>query len=140
MVTIFFASKRDSFYFIAVWGTILILLISILLTFSFTFFNLLWGLLSLLAIGFLIWIWFGTGYQIENETIQIKNGSFKWIVKIHDINRISKRRSLLATPSLSMDRLVVHYGTYGEMLLSPKDEAEFIDLLLTKNPQIELNE
>ncbi|MCZ2260829.1 PH domain-containing protein [Sporosarcina sp. G11-34] len=64
----------------------------------------------------------------------------KWRVKIQDINSISKRRSLLATPSLSINRLVLHYGKYGEMLLSPKDESEFIELLLTKNPQIKLNE
>ena len=118
----------------------MILFLSIVLNFSLTLFNLLWGLLSLLAIGFLILIWFGTGYRIENETIKIKNGPFKWMVKIQDINSISKRRTLLATPSLSIDWLVLHYGKYGEMLLSPKDESEFIELLLTKNPQIKLNE
>ena len=140
MITIFFASKRDSFYSIAVWGTIVILFLSIILNFSLALFNLFWGLIGLVAIGFLVWIWFGTSYRIENETIKIKNGPFKWMVKIQDINSISKRRSLLATPSLSVDRLVLHYDKYGEMLLSPKDESEFIELLLTKNTQIKLSE
>lgn len=140
MITIFFASKRDSFYSIAVWGTIVILFLSIILNFSLALFNLFWGLIGLVAIGFLVWIWFGTSYRIESETIKIKNGPFKWMVKIQDINSISKRRSLLATPSLSVDRLVLHYDKYGEMLLSPKDESEFIELLLTKNTQIKLSE
>ncbi len=140
MIIIFFASKKDSLYSLAVWGTIVILFFSIILNFSLTLFNFFWGLIGLIAIGFLIWIWFGTGYRIENETIKIKNGPFKWMVHIQDINSISKRKSLLATPSLSVDRLVLHYGKYGEMLLSPKAESEFIELLLTKNPQIKLDE
>lgn len=140
VITICFPSKRDRFYSIAVWGTIVILLLSIILNFSFAIFNLIWGLIGLVAIGFLIWIWFGTSYGIENETIIIKNGPFKSMVKIQDINSISKRRTLLATPSLSIDRLVLHYGKYGEMLLSPKDESEFIELLLIKNPQIKLKD
>jgi len=139
VIVVYFASKRDSFYSIAIWSTIVILFISIILNFSVTLVNLLWGLLSFLAVGFLIWIWFSTGYRIENETIRINNGPFKRQINIKDINRISKRRSLLATPSLSIDRLVLHYGKYGEMLLSPKDESEFIELLLTKNPQIKVN-
>ena len=118
----------------------MILFFSIILNFSLTLFNLFWVLIGLIAIGFLIWVWFGTGYRIENETIKIKNGPFKWMVNIQDINSISKRKSLLATPSLSVDRLVLHYGKYGEMLLSPKGESEFIELLLTKNPQIKLDE
>jgi hypothetical protein len=138
VITIFFASKRDSFYSIAVWGTIAILFFSIILNFSLALFNLFWGLIGLVAIGFLVWIWFGTSYRIENETIKIKNGPFKWMVKIQDINSISKRRSLLATSSLSVERFVLHYDKYGEMLLSPKAESEFIELLITKNSQIKL--
>ena len=87
-----------------------------------------------------MWIWFGTNYRIKEETIKIKNGPFKWSVKIQDIEKISKRRSLLATPALSVDRLVLHYGKYGEMSISPKAESEFIELLLTKNPLIKISE
>jgi len=61
-------------------------------------------------------------------------------VNIHDIKRISKRKSLLATPALAVDRLVLHYGTYNEIQISPKDESKFINLLLTKNPQIKIDE
>lgn len=135
----FFASKKDSLYTIAVWGTTVILFLSIILNFTLTSFNLLWGLIGFTAIGLLMWIWFGTGYRIVNETIIIKNGPFKSIVRVEDINSISKRKSLLATPSLSVDRLVLHYGKYGEMLLSPENETEFIELLLTENPQIKLD-
>ena len=140
MIKIFFTSKKDIIYFLAVWGTIILVFLSIIFNFSLTVFNLFWGLIGLIAIGLLIWIWFGTGYRIENETIKIQNGPFKWKISIKEINSISKRKSLLATPALSVDRLVLQYGKYGDMLLSPKNECEFIELLLTKNSQIKLDE
>lgn len=114
--------------------------LSIIFSFSLTVFSLFWGFFGLITIGFLLWIWFGTGYLIEDEKIKIKNGPFKWKVKIQDINSISKKKSLLATPALSVERLVLHYGKYGKMLLSPKNEKEFFELLLAKNPQIKLVE
>ncbi|WP_405097096.1 PH domain-containing protein [Oceanobacillus sp. FSL H7-0719] len=140
MSTIFFSSKKDSLYSLAIWGTIAILFFSIILNFSLSIFNIIWILIGVITIGFLIWVWFGTGYRIENEVIKIQNGPFKWKVSIQDINSISKRKSILATPALSVERLVLHYGRYGEMQLSPKAKSEFIELLLTKNPQIKLDD
>lgn len=140
MIKIFYTSKKDVLYFLAVWGTVVIVLLSIIFSFSLTVFSLFWGFIGLISIVFLLWIWFGTGYRIEDEKIQIKNGPFKWRVKIQDINSISKRKSLLATPALSVERLVLQYGKYNEMLLSPKNEKEFVELLLAKNPQIKLVE
>ncbi len=138
VIYIYFTSKKDFIYFLAVWGTIVLIFLSITLDFSVTVFHFLWGVIGLLTIGFLIWIWFGTGYRIENKTINIQNGPFKWKVTIEEINSISKRKSLLATPALSVDRLVLQHGKYNDMLLSPKNECEFIKLLLAKNPHIQL--
>ncbi|MDY0395652.1 PH domain-containing protein [Virgibacillus halophilus] len=107
-------------------------------SFSLTAFGVIVGIIGLMAIGFLLWIWFGTGYRIENKVIKIKNGPFRWEIAIQDINSIGKTKSLMATPALSVDRLALRYGKYGEMLLSPKNEKVFIEMLLAKNPQIKL--
>ena len=140
MLTIFFAPKKDRSYTVIVWSTTVILLLSMTFSFSSGSSTIFEVLISLLVFGLLMWIWFGTNYRIKEETIKIKNGPFKWTVKIQDIEKISKRRSLLATPALSVDRLVLHYGKYGEMSISPKAESEFIELLLTKNPLIKISE
>jgi len=92
-----------------------------------------------MGIGLLIWVWFGTNYRIENEFIQIKYGPFNERIAIQDITNISKKKSILITPALAMDRIVLRYGKYGELLISPKNEDEFIDLLLTKNPAIRID-
>jgi len=140
MFSIFFASKKDLIYFSVVWFAIILILSSIIINFSLSVFNLLWGFIGSLTLGLLVWIWFGTGYRIEDETINIENGPFKSKVSINEINMISKRRNLLATPALSLDRLVLQCGKYNEILLSPKNEKEFINLLLIKNPRIKLDE
>lgn len=139
-MNIYFTSKKDMIYFLAVWGTALLMFLSVIFNLSFTVLDLLWGLIGSLSIGFMAWIWFKTGYRIDAKTIHIQNGPFKTTVSISDMKRMSTRKSLLATPALAMDRLVLHYGTYGEIQVSPKDAHGFITLLLAQNPQIQLTE
>lgn len=96
------------------------------------------NILVLPVVGLLIWLWFGTNYRVENEYIEIKHGPFREKLPIQDINHISKKKSVLTTPALAIDRVLLKYGTYGEIMVSPKNEKEFIDLLLNKNPRITL--
>lgn len=138
-IEILFASKKDTFYSLIVWGTVIFAFLVIILSFSLNIIAVLSSVLGLLGIVLLFWLWFGTNYRVEKEHIQIKYGPFKKKVTIQDINSISKRKSILATPALSIDRLVLKYGKYDEMLLSPKNEKKFIELLITKNPRIKLD-
>ena len=126
-------------YSLICWGTIAFVFFVIVLTFSISVLAIFSAILGLMGIGLLIWVWFGTNYRIENEFIQIKYGPFNERIAIQDITNISKKKSLLITPALALDRIVLRYGKYGELLISPKNEDEFIDLLLTKNPAIRLD-
>lgn len=89
---------------------------------------------------FILFGWFRTGYQIDNETIKIQNGLFHIKVNIQDIRKITKEKSILAGASLAIDRLVLHFDNYKQHQISPEKEAEFIELLLNKNPNIELDD
>ena len=139
MIDMFFTSEKDIFYSLICWGTIafgsLIIIFNLNLNVLFIFS----GILGVLGIGLLIWVWFGTNYKVENGYIQINYGPFKEKVAIQDINVIGKKKSILITPALALDRVLPKYGKYGEILISHKNEAEFIDLLLTKNPPIKLD-
>jgi len=135
---VFFTSKKDVFYSLICWGTIIFASLAIIFNFSLNVLPIFSAILGLLAIGLLIWVWFGTNYIVEDKCIQIKYGPFKEKVSIQDINVIGKRKSILITPALAIDRVLLRYGRYGEILISPKNENEFIDLILTKNPRITL--
>jgi len=131
-----FTSKKDIFYFLIIWGAIIFGSLSVIFDFSLSANSIFGAILGLLAVGLLIWVWFGTNYRVGNEYIEIKYGPFKEKFSIQDINEIGKRKSILITPALAIDRVLLRYGRYGEILISPKKEREFVDLLLTKNPRI----
>lgn len=138
----YFISKQDAFYSVAIWGAIavafLTMIFPVLLTFNISSFVLL--VLGLMIIVWLIWIWFSTGYFVENNTLIIQGGPIKQTVDIQEIKKITKEKSILSAAALSIDRLQMQYGNYKYALVSPKQEYEFIKLLLSKNPQIQIDD
>lgn len=137
----YFVTKKDITYSFVIWGAIAIssLIVIIPIIYATSIFHLLWVLLGLLIIAFFIWLWFGTGYKVENDTIKIEHGPLKETVKIRDVKKISKEKNFLAAASLAIDRLELRYGRYGSVFVSPKEEYEFIKLLLNKNPEIQMD-
>ena len=130
-------------YFSLIWGTIALVFLSIIFPFMITLsiFNFIWALFGFIIIGFFIWLWFGTGYHVKNNTVKIQTGPFKQIIAVKDIKKITKKKSVWSAAALATDRLVIRYGKYDwDVLVSPKKEQEFIKLLLKKNPQIQVDE
>jgi len=87
----------------------------------------------------LIWSWFTTGYTVENEQIIIRYGPMKKRISIKDIRKISRTKNPLAAPALSFDRLEILCGSqFQAELVSPKDKQQFVSLLKSIHPQIEV--
>lgn len=98
------------------------------------------GLLGLVAaIGFILFLSKTTQYIINENQLIVKS---TWIVNeridISKITKVEKSNSILSSPALSLDRLLVRYNKYDEVLISPKEKKEFIDELLKINPTIEI--
>jgi|SRR5690625_523575 len=139
---IFFISKKDTFYTFAIWGAIVVVFLTMFfptfLTFSMSNFVLL--ILGLIITVWLIWIWFSTGYLVENNTLIIKAGPFKQTIDIQEFRKITKEKSMLTSGALSIDRLQIQYGNYKYIGISPKKEDEFIKLLRSKNLEIQIDD
>ena len=98
------------------------------------------GLLGLVAaIGFILFLSKTTQYIINENQLIVRS---TWIVNeridISKITKVEKSNSILSSPALSLDRLLVRYNKYDEVLISPKEKKEFIDELLKINPTIEI--
>ena len=98
------------------------------------------GLLGLVGVvGFILILSKTTQYIINENQLIVKS---TWIVNeridISKIKKIEKSNSILSSPALSLDRLLVRYNKYDEVLISPKEKKEFIDELLKINPAIEI--
>lgn len=98
------------------------------------------GLLGLTGVvGFILILSMTTRYIINENQLIVKS---TWIlnerIDISKITKVEKSNSILSSPTLSLDRLLVRYNKYDEVLISPKEKKEFIDELLKINPTIEI--
>lgn len=91
-----------------------------------------------LVLALAIWIFAGTAYDVEAETLVVRSGPFRARLPIASIRRISRSSTLLAGPALSLRRLEVDHGKYDTAIVSPHDQAGFIAALVERNPTIEI--
>lgn len=91
----------------------------------------------LLGVGLPLWILAATDYRLVGNELLIRSGPMRWRIPLQDIRRVEPSRSWLSSPALSLQRLRIHYGKSGKVLVSPKDPEGFIQALRRINPQIE---
>lgn len=73
-------------------------------------------------------LWFGTGYTIADESLEIKYGPFLEKIPFSKIHWIKRTRALWSSASLSFDSLEIKHS-YGITLISPLDSHMFINEL-----------
>ncbi len=85
-----------------------------------------------------IFFCFSTKYIVGEETITIRSGFVKKRILIRDIKQILNTKNPIAAHALSFDRLEIVYGAHQTEIISPKDKEQFINLVTSKNPHIEI--
>lgn len=100
------------------------------------------GLLVLLAFlmflfGMIVYLFFGTKYQIKGNNLVVLCGWFEYIkLPIEKIREVKKSRSIISAPAPSLDRIAVVYGSGSEVLISPDDVQGLIKELKGINTSI----
>lgn len=91
----------------------------------------------LFPIGFCcMWIWFKTGYTIEDNFLKIQYGPFKREIKIDEIQSIRQTRNPFTAPALSMDKIEINYAKFNTIEISPKNKVELVNQLIKQNSNI----
>jgi hypothetical protein len=67
-----------------------------------------------------------TYYIVDKGTLRIVSGPFRWTIAVDQISSVMPTRSLLSSPALSLDRLLIRYGNGRKILVSPADRNEFL--------------
>ena len=81
---------------------------------------------GLLGVSFL-WLLFSTKYTINQDTLIIQSGPFRWRIPKIEITQVTPSKSLISSPALSLDRLRVEYaGGRKFILVSPKYKNGFL--------------
>ncbi|WP_017728225.1 PH domain-containing protein [Halalkalibacterium ligniniphilum] len=132
----YFPSKKDLWLSIIIWGTIgVCIIMPVIDREPFAFF------IGLPVALFMAWLWFTTGYTIEEKRLVIRYGPFKKVVMIAEISKINKVKNPMSAPALSMDRLKITYGKlFGFAVISPINQNKFVQVLVQKNPNIQLDD
>lgn len=140
----FFPSKKDIWLTITLWLAAFLFIIPPIFFPDFgvwmgpDFLDKQWIKIALLTpLGFVVlWLWFKTGYTIEQNHIKIQYGPFVKRIKISDIHRMSETRNLFTGPALSMDKIQINYAALESIEISPINKIDFIRQVLLLNPEI----
>lgn len=79
--------------------------------------------------GFPLWIFVSTKYIVRNGDLKIISGPFSWIIPIDSIKSVEETQNIITGPALSFDRLEIIFGENKAIVVSPGDEAQFLQKL-----------
>jgi hypothetical protein len=138
-----FKSKRDPLFLITIYGVILIL-IGILIydiTKAHISLHLCFDLFDLLIIAFLLWIFYGTYYLLDNTHLSYFCGPIKGKIEISTIKEITPNKTMWVglKPATGRKGLIIKYDKYDEIYISPINNDIFIAEILKLNPAIKIH-
>ena len=98
------------------------------------------NILMILVIGFLLWLNFGTEYELTQTELKYKSGPIRGKIEIERIREIIKGKSLWSglKPATARNGLIIKYDKYEEIYISPKTNETFIEKILEFNKNIKI--
>lgn len=136
-----FTSKKDPFFSTLILGSVAFL-------FGFPVLGILFGWLEKsdfwVAIPFsaiiflLLWIYFGTNYELTETELLYRSGPLRGRIKIDQIREIKKGKTLYAglKPATSRKGLIIKYQKFDEIYISPDTNELFIEEIVKRNKNI----
>ena len=140
MKTLKFKSKKDKL-FTAITIGIVVFCIGIIIKTGFATGLDKWSVLILLLVcGFLLWSYYGTYYELTQMHIKYNCGPIKGKVEIKEIREIIKGQTLWVglKPATARKGLIIKYGKFDEIYISPETTDGFINRLLELNDAIKI--
>jgi hypothetical protein len=97
--------------------------------------------LIFIIVGFLLWIFFGTKYELHQTYFIYKSGPLRGKIKIENIRKIEVGKTMWVGLRLATARkgLIIHYNKFNEIYISPKTNESFIQKILELNGKIEID-
>ena len=90
------------------------------------------------AVGLIIWIWVNTYYEIKDGLLHYKSGPLKGKISISSIIKITQNQTMYAgtKPALARKGLIITYGKWNEIYISPLLDNDLIKELKKINKGI----
>ena len=136
-----FSSRKSGFFSLLVLGSVVFLM-------GFSIFGLIFGWIehsdfwvvipfSLIS-ALLLWIYFGTYYQLTETELIYRSGPIRGKIRIPEIREIAKGKTMYAglKPATASKGLIIKFGKYDEIYISPATNELFVSEILKRNPEI----
>ncbi len=90
---------------------------------------------------FILSITLKTHYIFDPTTLICRSGFIKKQIEYSEIKKVTTNTTLFVglKLSLSIKGIVVQYGKYEEIFISPLEQEKFLEILKEKNPTISIN-
>lgn len=96
-------------------------------------------LISLPAVAFMLWIYFGTFYELRDDYLYCRSGAFAARIPYNAIKSARLTRNPLSSMALSLNRIEIIYTSKsifgGLIYISPPNREDFMHKLLERCPQ-----
>jgi len=91
----------------------------------------------ILDLAFFGWIWFGTGYTIIDNSLEVKCGPIEKKIPFSNIYRVKRSKAHWFCAALSSSDLLEIKYRHGTVSISPLDSHKFINELKQRCPEAE---
>lgn len=78
------------------------------------------------AVILVLWLLLSTRYVLDVASLYVRSGPFTWVVPLRDIRSVIRTRDPHSAPALSLQRLRIAYGAGRSIMISPREEAQFL--------------
>lgn len=139
-----FKSRKDKLFQILTFGFSAlfcgIILIRIISNGTIDFEFLWTDILMLLVVGLILWLNFGTEYELTQTELKYKSGPIRGKIEIERIKEIIKGKSLWSglKPATARNGLIIKYDKYEEIYISPETNDTFVNKILELNKNIKI--
>lgn len=137
-----FEAKKDKFFSTIFYGVILLLgAVSVIAIKSVNEKNEWIGIvITILTLLFLVWVWYGTEYKIENNVLRIVSGPIKKNIPIRTIKKVEMGKTLWVGYKFGLSKggVIIQYNEYDEVYISPEDNEKFCKALKRIHSDIEI--
>src|SRR5688572_21280346 len=98
--------------------------------------------LTLIPSSILLWIYYGTYYIVENEKLFYRSAFVTGHVDVNKIRKIIKGRTtwIGLKPATATKGLLIEFGTYDQIYISPENSDSLIEALKEINDKIAVTE
>ena len=100
------------------------------------------SVLAAAVVAFIAYLCIDTFYELTADMkLRVRSGFFfNQVIYVNSIKKIRCTKNTQASPALSADRLQIFYNRYGVLMISPREQQNFINELTKINPRIEITD